>query len=220
MSATLMPPEIDQAESLADLLDRLGNVPLKRIRYRPYPGTATENDLLAARVHGKPLCELIEGVLVEKAMGMPESYLASLLVYALNGFILPRNSGMVSGADGMMRLWPGRVRIPDVAFISWDRLPGRRIPQQPVPTVAADLAVEVLSEGNTAAEMALKREDYFRAGVRLVWEIDPVAPTVRVFTSGNDFRLLTEADTLDGGDVLPGFTLSLREFFAGLDRQG
>jgi Uma2 family endonuclease len=53
-----------------------------------------------------------------------------------------------------------------------------------------------------------------------VWEIDPAARTVRVSTAPNDFRLLTEADTLDGGDVLPGFTLSLQEFFAKLDRQG
>jgi Uma2 family endonuclease len=119
------------------------------------------------RTHGKRRCELIERVLVEKALGMRESYLAMVMGTMLNLFVLPRDIGLVSGTDGMMRLWTGRIRIPDVAFISWERLPGRRILQQLVPEVAADLAVEILSESNTAAEMAFKRQDYFRAGVRL-----------------------------------------------------
>jgi Uma2 family endonuclease len=68
--------------------------------------------------------------------------------------------------------------------------------------------------------MARKRLDYFTAGVRLVWEIDPDARTVSVYTGVDTFRTLTAADTLDGGAVLPGFTLTLRDLFAELDRQG
>jgi Uma2 family endonuclease len=113
-----------------------------------------------------------------------------------------------------------QVRIPDVAFTSWDRLPGRRRPGSPVPLLAPDLAVEVLSRSNTPGEMALKRQDYFTAGVRLVWEIDPEARTVVVYTSPTHAVTLGLADTLDGGLVLPGFTLPVQELFAELDRQG
>ena len=69
-------------------------------------------------------------------------------------------------------------------------------------------------------EMAVKRQDYFAAGVELVWEIDPDARTVVVYSSPTQSTTLTAADTLDGGAVLPGFTLPLQQLFAELDRQG
>ena len=83
----------------------------------------------------------------------------------------------------MMRIAPGLVRIPDVSFICWDRLPGRESPREPIPDLAPDLAVEVLSEGNTKAEMARKVREYFEAGVKLVWLIDPKKRTARVFST-------------------------------------
>jgi Uma2 family endonuclease len=173
----LSPPPI---ETLADLLDRLGGIPLERIRFRPYPGTATEADVLTAlEASRKRLCELIEGVLVEKAVGYTESLLASYLIVLLDAFVRPGNRGLVTAPDGTIRLWPGRVRIPDVAFFSWDRLPGCRRPAESIPTLAPDPAVEILSVSNTAAEMRLKRQDYFQAGVRLIW-VDPTARTVSV----------------------------------------
>jgi Uma2 family endonuclease len=207
-------------ETLADLLDRLGNVPLERIRFRPYPGTATEADVIAADRESDRICELVEGVLVEKAMGLPESLLACLLIQVLNEFVRPRNLGIVTGEAGTIRLMPGLIRIPDVAFTSWDRMPGRRRPPNPIPDLAPDLVIEVLSRSNTPGEMARKRQDYFGTGVTLVWEADPVARTVAVYTTPTQFTLLTEADTLDGGAVLPGFSLPLRDWFGELDRQG
>jgi len=135
--------------------------------------------------------------------------------------VRPGNLGLVTAPDGTVRLWAGRVRIPDVAFFSWDRLPGRQRPQAPIPTLAPDLAVEVLSRGNTPGEMRRKREDYFTAGVRLVWEVDPAARTVQVYTAPEAAAaVLTEGDTLDGGGVLIGFRLPLATLFAELDRQG
>ena len=80
----------------------------------------------------------------------------------------------------MLRMLGGNVRVPDVAFISWDQLPGRRIPDEPIFNVSPVLAVEVLSPGNTRREMRLKREEYFASGTRLVWEIDPPGRTIRV----------------------------------------
>jgi len=208
--------------NLADLLERLGHVPPERIRLHPPLGTATEADVLAAlEAPRKRICELIDGVLVEKAMGYTESVLASYLIQLLNAFVRPENLGLVTAPDGTVRLWAGRVRIPDVAFFSWDRLPGRQRPREPIPTLAPDLAVEILSRSNTPAEMRRKREDYFTVGVLLVWEVDPDTRTVHVYlTPEPDAAVLTEADTLDGGAVLPGFRLPLGELFAELDRQG
>ena len=204
----------------AHLLDRLGGIAAERVWSCPAPGTATEDDLLHAHDHEGRLCELVDGVLVEKAMGFRESLLAGALIEALRGFVGRHNLGLVTAPDGMMRLAAGLVRVPDVAFISWDRLPERRVPAVPIPDLAPDLAVEMLSAGNTAGEMARKRREYFAAGVRLVWLIDPEARTIAVYTGPRNSTLLRHGDTLSGGAVLPGFSLSLKELFAELDRQG
>jgi Uma2 family endonuclease len=196
-------------KTLADLLERLGGVPLDRIRFHPSPGSATVQDMLDVREHEGILCELVEGVLLEKTVGYTEAGLAIFLGEVLNTFVRSRNLGIVTGPDGTVELMAGLVRIPDVAFTRWDRLPGRRYPTAPVPRLAPNLAVEVLSRSNTPGEMAAKRQDYFTAGVELVWEIDPAARTVMVYTSVTLFTTLTTTDTLDGGSVLPGFTLSL-----------
>jgi Uma2 family endonuclease len=207
-------------KTLADLLDRLGGIPLDRIRFRPYPGTATVQDAIDIQQQEGKLCELVEGVLLEKAVGYNESSLAVFLAGLLNAFVIPRNLGLVTGPDGTVELMADLVRIPDVTFTRWDRLPGCRRPTAPVPRLAPNLAVEVLSRSNTPGEMAVKRQDYFAAGVELVWEIAPNTRTVAVYTSVTDVTMLTAADTLDGGAVLPGFTLSVQDLFAELDRHG
>ena len=128
-----------------------------------------------------------------------------------------RNLGVVAGPDGTLKILPRQVRIPDVSFISWDRFPDGKLPQTPIPAVAPDLAVEVLSEGNTEGEMRRKLHDYFAAGVRLVWYVDPRSRTAAVYTRPSNASVLGESDVLTGGDVLPGFELSLRELFAEMD---
>jgi Uma2 family endonuclease len=188
-------------------------VPPARIRLHPAPGTATELDVLARPDGEKRLCELVDGVLVEKPVGYYESLLAVLLIVYLHRHVDAHDLGIVLGADAPLRLAPGQVRLPDVSFVSWDRFPGRRLPRQPIPDLAPDLAVEVLSPGNTEAEMARKLRDYFAAGCRLVWYVYPDDRTVRVHTDPGTVRTLRGDDVLDGGDVLPGFRLSLREWF-------
>jgi Uma2 family endonuclease len=205
-------------ETLADLLEQLGGIDPARVRFCPAPGTATEQDVLDVHAREGRLCELVEHVLVEKIVGFRESWLASFLIYALLSFVKPRDLGVVTGEAGLMQLAPGLVRIPDVAFISWDRLPDRRIPTEPMPGLAPNLAIEVVSEGNTAREMARKRCEYFAAGVQLVWLVDPKTRTVEAYTGPAQSTLLREEHTLDGGTVLPGFTLPLRELFRQLDR--
>ena len=206
--------------TMADLLARLGHIPLERIRFQPAPGTATEQDILDVERREDRLCEMVDGVLVEKAMGYRESLIACALIAALEEFVTSRNLGLVSGPDGFLRLFTGLVRIPDVAFASWDRLPGRRVPEAPIPEIAPDLAVEVLSESNTGEEMERKRGEYFASGVRLVWIIDPNARTVAAYTSPEERRVLDESQVLDGGQVLPGFAVPLRRIFAKLDSKG
>ena len=109
---------------------------------------------------------------------------------------------------------PHQVRIPDVCFISWDHFPNRQLPSEPIPALAPDLAIEVLSKSNTQAEMQRKLRDYFTAGVRLVWYIDPRTRSAKSYTAENQCVEVAESQSLSGGDVLPGFELPLRELFA------
>jgi Uma2 family endonuclease len=201
--------------TVGELLRRLGNVPAWRVRWRPFPGTATEKDVIRILDKENRPCELVEGTLVEKVMGYGEAEIAGLLITFLNNFVLPRKLGIVTGADGTVRLFPGLVRIPDVAFASWARFPGGKRPKSPIPALAPDLAVEVISKGNTKAEMARKLGEYFGAGVRLVWIVEPKTRTVRVYTAADRFTVLMPGQTLDGGDVLPGFTVRVNELFPG-----
>jgi Uma2 family endonuclease len=107
------------------------------------------------------------------------------------------------------------VRIPDVSFLSWRQLPGGRVPDVAIADLAPDLAVEVISRSNTREEMEEKLRDYFAAGVRQVWYVyHRPRCEVRVYTGPTQFTVLTEQDTLDGGDVLPGFRLELARLFA------
>lgn len=214
---TSPPPSSASAEgalvTVGDLLDRLGGIPARRVLLHPTPGTATEADLLKILDGNERICELVEGSLVEKPMGLEESMIALLIGAEILGFARRRRLGRISGGDGPYRLFGGLVRLPDVAYISYDRLPGRKIPKAPIPDLAPDLAVEILSRSNTAAEIRRKLGEYFSAGVRLAWIVDPKKKTVRVYTSANQSTLLGDGDTLDGGDVLPGFRLPLARIF-------
>jgi Uma2 family endonuclease len=204
--------------TFADLLDQLGGISPKRVRFHPLPGS--EQDLLDIHAREGRLYELVHGTLVEKGTGFKESCLAAALQAYFLAFVKPRKLGLVAGEAGMLRLGSGLVRIPDVSFISWERIPGRRMPAEPIPSLAPDLAVEVLSEGNTKAEMDRKIQEYFAAGVLLVWIIAADARTVTVFRAADEFTVVAEKDTLDGGDVLPGFSLPVADLFAELDQQG
>ena len=181
----------------------------------PPPGTATEQDLLVMVERDKRLVELIDGTLVEKPVGLYESLIAGWLITALNNFVLPRNLGYVSGEAGMMRMLSGRVRLPDVAFLSVESLPGGQIPREPVPTLAPTIAAEVLSATNTVWEIRQKLQEYFESGTRLAWVVDPVKRAVAVYTSfsAEPARVLTDEDVLDGGTVLPGFSVGVADLF-------
>lgn len=121
--------------------------------------------------------------------------------------------------DGSLRILPHRLRIPDVSFIRWERFPNRKLPADRVFRVAPDLAVEILSEGNTPEEMDQKLDEYFAAGVQLVWYIDPRERRATAYTAVDQFVELGVDDALEGGSVLPGFSLPLRTLFDRFERE-
>jgi Uma2 family endonuclease len=209
-------------ETIADLLHRLGDVPADRVRLRPFPGTATFEDLIHVNEHRDgPTCEWVENALVEKPMGFHESWLAIIIGGELYAYLKNNDVGMIAGEAGVMKILPTVGRAPDVSFIAWASLPGGKPPPRSdkVPAAVPDLAIEVLSASNTPGEMARKRDEYFRAGVKLVWEIDPASRSANVFTGPNAVTPVSADGTLDGGTLLPGFTLSLRDLFDRVERR-
>jgi Uma2 family endonuclease len=203
--------------TLAEKLKRIGSVPLDRIPSIPAPGTATEEDVLHEPGGNKRLYELVDGILIEKPMGHFEARLATVLIWFLESYLTERDLGILYGADATLRLRPGLVRLPDVAFVSWRQLPNRELPAEPIASLVPDLAIEVVSKGNTCAEMELKLREYFAAGTRLVWYVYPDTQTVRVYTDSTAFTEIGPDGVLDGADVLPGFHLAVRDLF---DRAG
>ncbi len=199
--------------TLAKLLKELG-VPASRVRLVPPPGKATVRDLREASGGEGGLCELIDGTLVEKAMGWFESRLAVVLGRILDAFVLKQRLGIVLGADGITRLLPKKYRSADIAFIHKSRFPGGKRPTEAYPALVPDLAVEILSKGNTKREMAIKLRQFFRAGTKLIWHIDPKTETTAVYTSPTDVQVFAAKQWLVGGEILPGFKVRLSDILA------
>lgn len=159
--------------------------------------------------------ELIDGELVEMSPSGPlASTTAVWIAHLLINYVTPRRLGSILGADGGFVLFPNRqiVRVPDVAFVRAERLPPKD-DQGGFLRLAPDLAVEVLSPSERPADIAAKVAMYLNAGVQLIWLVDPRAHTVAIHTPEQQARTLGETDELDGGDVLPGFRVSVATLF-------
>lgn len=210
----LRPTEIT-GYTLQDLFERFGPMPIQRLRQEPAPGTATEDDVMEIHDRENRLYELVDGILVEKTVGLYESMAAVRLIILIGTFVRKYRLGEVFGADGFMKLKPGLVRIPDVSFVSKTRMKAAKIrPGQPLVPLVPELAVEVLSKGNTKKEMDRKLQEFFQAGVQLVWYVDPRPQTVTVYHSPEQFEVIAPPALLLGDPVLPGLTISLTELFA------
>jgi Uma2 family endonuclease len=201
----------------SEVIAHFGDIPIARIRTSPPPGEATEADVIELHERHDRLCELIDGTLVEKAMGWKEAELAIIIARLLGNFVAANRLGKVFGPDGMLRLEPAQIRIPDVAFISKQRFSGRKLPSSAFWELGCDLAVEVISPSNTRREMERKRSDHFSAGVKAVWLVFLQPREVVVYSSPSDSVTLRGKDVLDGGSVLPGFSLPVAQIFAELD---
>jgi Uma2 family endonuclease len=203
--------------TVADVLERCQGIPPERIRLQPPPGTATEQDVIEINDRENRLCELIDGVLVEKAVGYYEGQVAFVIAYLIERYLEDHDLGLATADGAMSRYRPGLVYIPDASFVSWARLPSRESPREPIPPLVPDLAVEVTSKSNTRKEMDRKLKDYFETGVRVVWEVEPRKRIISVYRSLTDSVTLREADELDGGEVLPGFRVKVATIFARAD---
>jgi len=161
------------------------------------------------------LYEVINGRVVEKAMGVYENWFANVIHDALVPFVKANSLGRVV-LEMIFDLRPhvDRERRPHVAFVSYERwAKDRRMPRVRSGAIVPDLAIEIVSGTNTADEVAEKLEEYFKAGMRQVWVVYPRQSKVYVYTSTTAVRVLALGDQIDGGDVLPGFGLAVRELF-------
>jgi Uma2 family endonuclease len=199
--------------TVADLYRRFGPIAFERIRQDPPPGCGTVEDVNRLNDHEDRLYELVDGILVEKTVELEESLLAGYIVTLLNNFVLPRGLGLVAGEACTIQLDINLVRIPHVSFFPWERMPGGELPEEPIPLLVPDLGVEVISRSNTPKEMDRKLQEYFEKGVRLVWYVRPKSRVVDVYTSPDRFTRLTASMRLDGGDVLPGFSIQVGDLF-------
>jgi Uma2 family endonuclease len=129
-------------------------------------------------------------------------------------FVKAHGLGVVFGAETGFKIAsePDTVRAPDLAFVRRERIPEGGIPRGFWPG-APDLAVEVVSPGDTYTEVEEKVHDWLNAGTRMVLVLNPRTRTVTIYLSHTDVVRLTEADTLDGGEVLPGFSCRVAELF-------
>ena len=182
------------------------------------PTTATwltADDLLAMPEDGNRY-ELHRGELVSTPMSSYESSdIAMGIGSLLRAFAHSQGLGRVAGADGAFILArdPYTVRIPDASFVRMDRLPPpeqrRRFLE-----LAPDLAVEVVSPSDSANDVQEKVREYLDYGVQLIWVVHPIQRTVTVYRPDHSAQVLYEDESLDGGDVLPGFSLVVAEIFA------
>lgn len=157
------------------------------------------------------LFELIDGEIVEKA---PTSPYASAVAANLGRFISTFNDsydlGHVTGEGGGYIISAPNYFAPDVAFISKARQP--KLPRQGYNPILPDLAVEVISPSDLYSEVAKKVATYLKNGTRMVWVVDCDNQTVTAHTI-NGAKTYYADDTLDGGEVLPGFSVKVSDIF-------
>ena len=177
--------------------------------------------LLTSEPDSESLYEIVDGERREiPHMGAWAGTIASILVYYLNAFAVPKKLGLAI-VEVLFRFAPDLpARRPDLAFVASGRWPVKEPLTMDPPEwdVVPNLAVEVVSPSNSAQEIIDKIHEYFKVGVQLVWIIYPSQRCVYVYVSPANDRILLEKDQLDGGQVLPGFRLSIAELFAPADK--
>lgn len=159
--------------------------------------------------------ELVRGEVVKMAPpGFDHGATAVVIASDLRAYVHEHGGGVVVSETGFrINTDPDTVRAPDVAFVTEERLPPADQRAGYFPG-APDLAVEVVSPGDTATDVAEEVHEYLGAGSRLVWVVERKTRSVMVYRAGGTAQLLREPDTLSGEDVLPGFSVRVRDIFA------
>ena len=176
-------------------------------------------DEFLAQPEEKPYREYIRGEVVEKPLGdNAHSALQTYLTILLGTFLARTGLGRVRTEWRCIFGPPGgeRVYVPDLVFVSNERLPHGDARVHRYVRTAPDLAIEVLSPDQPLARFTEKVQFYLLYGVRLVWVVDPASETVLVLAPGQEPRAMSVGETLDGGDVLPGFSMAVADLFAEL----
>ncbi len=160
----------------------------------------------------EPAAEFICGEVVAKPMpDWDHSTIQGYLMVLLHPFLSQTGLGRVLPEFRCIFGPPGgeRAFLPDIAYVAKERLPVNRFLR-----AAPDLAIEIFSPEQHMARFVDKIHFYLLHGVRLVWVIDPAAETVAALAPGEEGRLLTAEDVLEGGEVLPGFSVRVADIFA------
>jgi Uma2 family endonuclease len=180
----------------------------------------TAEDVERISLPGKQV-ELVRGrLVVREPPGTRHGAIAAKLGYYLSDFAQRHALGIVFAQDTGFKIArnPDTVRAPDVAFVRRER--ADQIPARGYAEVSPDLLAEVLSPDDSPAEVLAKVADWLAAGTQLVWLVDPQRSEVRVYRHDGSLSLLREEDSLDGEDVLAGFTCSLTDVFSWWRSQG
>lgn len=163
--------------------------------------------------------ELVNGELVERNMGWRSEWIGTQLVIRIGAHCQKTGQGWVNGSSASYKCFdelfpddPDRTRKPDVSFIARNRLPWNQFPAGHC-NLVPDLAVEVISPNDLYSEVEEKVCEYLRAGVRLVWVVDPRTESVRIHRADGTVSDLRVHDELSGEDVLPGFRCRVNELF-------
>lgn len=159
--------------------------------------------------------EIVNGELIDMGnRSAKHGYVAVILSAALFNCVSTRKLGAMFDSSTAFKMKSGNKRSPDVSFMAKERLQGLDDLPDGFLEGAPDLAVEILSPSNTVAEIHGKIVEYFENGARLVWVIHPQEQYVLVYRSSQEpDRLLKSTDSLDGEDIVPGFTLAIAELF-------
>ncbi|MHB8628048.1 MAG: Uma2 family endonuclease [Aggregatilineales bacterium] len=157
--------------------------------------------------------ELIEGELIEMPGAKPDHNLvAFVMAKLLDTFASKIQSGLVIPELGcQLTRNPDTLLFPDVAYISFERL-GNHDMREYI-TVAPDLAIEIISPSNRCKEIEDKIDWYLEYGARLIWVVYTRSRKVHVYSTDKPFQVVKRDGVLDGGDVLPGFSLKLVDLF-------
>ena len=169
-----------------------------------------------ARMPNDTRRELVEGEIRELSpTGGIHGLVAGNFQTLVGAFVRQHRLGFTGTAEVgyLLARNPDTVRVPDVSFVSRERIPETGIPEG-FWSFAPDLAIEVLSPTDSAEEVLEKVEMYLAAGTRMVWVASPRARSITVYTPGGGARVLHEGDELEGGDVLPDFSVPVEEIFA------
>jgi len=170
------------------------------------------------RYSGDRVCELVDGQLLEKGMGARSGRVGGIIFRRIDEHAEAHRLGKAFPAETGYQCFArdlNRVRKPDASLVRTERMPAGGTPRGWF-RIPPDLAVEVISPNDLAAEVAARVVDYLNAGTSLVWVVDPESEFVQVFRKDGSGAWLIGSGELSGEDVLPGFRCRIEDIFAGI----